>query len=164
MRGATLLLALLSLGALGALARGRAERWRDRLPPGCAVRVELQSPEGDRLACGPEIERSLAAVGAAPLELRDGDRLTVPVGGGAATRGRMAGPALRLLGLPVDVNAGSVEDLEALPGIGPTLAERIAARRPFRSVDDLLAVPGIGARRLAALGAAVTLDRAEGSR
>jgi DNA uptake protein ComE-like DNA-binding protein len=63
----------------------------------------------------------------------------------------MAGPALRLLGLPVDVNHGSVEDLEALPGIGPKLAERLVRARPFAFKDDLQRVPGIGKKRWAQL-------------
>lgn len=44
---------------------------------------------------------------------------------------------------PLDLNAASVDEIEQLPGVGPVLAERIAARRPYASVDDLRAVPGI---------------------
>ena len=68
----------------------------------------------------------------------------------------MTGPALRLLGLQVDVNHGSVEDLEALPGIGPKLAERIQAARPFATPADLQRVSGIGKKRWAQLQPVVT--------
>lgn len=44
----------------------------------------------------------------------------------------------------VNLNSASLEDLQTLPGIGPALALRIVARRPFESVDDLLQVSGIG--------------------
>lgn len=44
----------------------------------------------------------------------------------------------------VDVNHAGLEELEQLPGVGPTLAERIIAARPFRRVDDLDEVDGIG--------------------
>ncbi len=48
---------------------------------------------------------------------------------------------------PVDLNEASEEELEALPGIGPTLARRIIGGRPYRSVDDLTRVRGIGEAR-----------------
>jgi competence protein ComEA len=58
-----------------------------------------------------------------------------------------------LLGRPVDLNAASAEDLAAVPGISPRLAEAIAedrrGRGPFRRVEDLLRVRGIGPARLA---------------
>lgn len=48
----------------------------------------------------------------------------------------------------VDLNTADAPALESLDGIGPALAERILAFRessgPFESVDDLDAVPGIG--------------------
>lgn len=47
-------------------------------------------------------------------------------------------------GAKLDINAVSVTELEALPGIGPTLAERIIAARPFKSADELRNVKGIG--------------------
>ena len=54
----------------------------------------------------------------------------------------------------VDVNTATRDQLEALPGIGPTLALRIVAGRslrPYRRVDDLRRVRGIGERTLARL-------------
>jgi competence protein ComEA len=55
---------------------------------------------------------------------------------------------------PIDVNVASVEELQRLPGIGPSLAERIIqsrAERLFRSVEDLRRVRGIGPKILASL-------------
>lgn len=52
---------------------------------------------------------------------------------------------------PLDLNTADTEALQALPGVGPTLAERIVADRdahgPFRAPEDLLRVPGIGPKR-----------------
>ncbi|MCU0520249.1 MAG: helix-hairpin-helix domain-containing protein [Anaerolineae bacterium] len=49
---------------------------------------------------------------------------------------------------PIDINKASASDLERLPDIGATRAEAIVAYReahgPFDRVDDILAVPGIG--------------------
>jgi competence ComEA-like helix-hairpin-helix protein len=53
----------------------------------------------------------------------------------------------------IDLNRCGYYDLEALPGIGPALAERIIAFRdslgPFQSADELLEVKGIGPVKLA---------------
>ena len=51
----------------------------------------------------------------------------------------------------VDLNRALQADIEKLPGIGRTLAERIVSERearPFKKVDDLRRVPGIGVKRL----------------
>ncbi len=51
----------------------------------------------------------------------------------------------------VDLNQATLSDLEALPGIGPKLAQRVIEHRgekgPFRSVDDLRQVRGIGRKK-----------------
>jgi competence protein ComEA len=56
---------------------------------------------------------------------------------------------------PVDLNAATLEQLDALPGIGPVMAQRILDHRsdhgPFRTIEELAEVPGIGERRLADL-------------
>ncbi len=48
----------------------------------------------------------------------------------------------------LDLNAATADQLERLPGVGPSLASRIVAFRgkhgPFASVDDLIHVGGIG--------------------
>jgi competence ComEA-like helix-hairpin-helix protein len=55
----------------------------------------------------------------------------------------------------LDINTATVSEWNQLPGIGPTLAERIVHDRqtqgPFHSVDDLSRVKGIGAKTLAKL-------------
>lgn len=52
----------------------------------------------------------------------------------------------------VDLNDGTLAELEHLPGIGPILAGRIVAHRTshgaFRRIEDLALVPGIGKKRL----------------
>jgi competence protein ComEA len=61
----------------------------------------------------------------------------------------------------VDLNSASAQELDALPGIGPVLAQRIVAHRdeqgPFRSVDQLDDVPGIGPTIFAELAELVTV-------
>ncbi len=53
---------------------------------------------------------------------------------------------------PIDINKASVEELQELPGVGPSLAQRIVEFReehgPFASVDELLKVRGIGEKSL----------------
>lgn len=44
----------------------------------------------------------------------------------------------------IDLNYGSLEELESLHGIGPALAREIISARPFSSVEDLTRVRGIG--------------------
>jgi competence protein ComEA len=60
----------------------------------------------------------------------------------------------------VNLNTASAAELDALPGVGPVLAQRIVDHRkqgPFRSVDELDDVPGIGPARAAELSELVTV-------
>ena len=76
-----------------------------------------------------------------------------PNGGGSAAAGARAPP--------VDLNTATVEQLDALPGIGPATAQAIVDHRarhgPFRSVAQLLQVKGIGEAKLAALRSRVRI-------
>jgi competence protein ComEA len=52
----------------------------------------------------------------------------------------------------MNINTADAPELEDLPGIGPSLAQKIIAYRqdhgPFMSIEDLLKVPGIGPAKL----------------
>lgn len=62
------------------------------------------------------------------------------------------GQSREVAAFTVDLNDGTLAELEHLPGIGPILAGRIVAHRTshgaFRRVEDLALVPGIGKKRL----------------
>ena len=52
----------------------------------------------------------------------------------------------------VNINTATVDELQTLPGIGATIAQRIVEYRnthgPFQKVEDLLNVKGIGEKKL----------------
>ena len=137
-----------------------------------------------RLRAGARATDAVAAVGGATADadldavnlaaaLRDGDRLYVPHVGQpvpsvvAASGGVPSGasPSPPSGGAaptgPVDLNRATVDDLDALPGVGPATAAAIVAYRdthgPFSSVDDLLDVRGIGPAKLEAIRVLVTV-------
>ena len=53
---------------------------------------------------------------------------------------------------PINLNTATASELEQVPGIGPSTAQKILDTRKsygsFKSVDDLLAIKGIGQKRL----------------
>lgn len=77
------------------------------------------------------------------------DQAAFPLETDAATLdvGTTNAPASAVTAVPalVDLNSATFEELQKLPGIGPKLAERIIAHRPYNTLEDLDAVPGIGA-------------------
>ncbi|MEU5428751.1 ComEA family DNA-binding protein [Streptomyces olivoreticuli] len=86
--------------------------------------------------------------------LMDGEQIVVgasPGPAGAPPPGAASGPAGGRPAGPVSLNSATVEQLDALPGVGPVLAQHIVDYRTehggFRSVDELRHVNGIGARR-----------------
>lgn len=62
----------------------------------------------------------------------------------------------------LDLNRANAGDLEALPGIGAVLAQRVIAFRQsvggFRSIDELRAVKGIGGKKFDRLKPLVTVS------
>jgi competence protein ComEA len=60
----------------------------------------------------------------------------------------------------IDLNTATLAKLEALKGVGPSLAEKIIAARPFKSVDDLKNVSGIGQAKFDDLKDLVTVKAA----
>jgi len=51
----------------------------------------------------------------------------------------------------IDINTATEKELKMIPGIGPVMAGRIIASRPFRSADDLKKVSGIGDKKYDAI-------------
>ena len=88
------------------------------------------------------IAMSLIAIG----EGRQGRALPPPPKGPVLVES--PGAAALREGRRLDLNEASAEDLELLPRVGPAIAGRIVAARPFASVDELTRVRGIGERTL----------------
>jgi competence protein ComEA len=175
--GAVLLVAVLFVGGRFFVARGTATVER---PPPVAGEIEATEPARVvvhvvgavrrpglyRLAHGARIADAVRRAGGASrradlslvnlaAQVSDGTQVVVPVrAAAAAAEGSAgdgdAGPAASAG--PVHLNSATVDDLDALPGIGPVTAQKIIDYREehgaFSSVDDLDAVPGIGPARL----------------
>ena len=108
----------------------------------CARPVEEEG-RGVRCAASDGNSQAMSEAKSEDERVRAGDRLR-----GGRVLGRMAPARLRAFDVPVDVNRASLGELASLDGVGPKLAARIVAARPFASVDELASVRGIGAKRL----------------
>ncbi len=92
--------------------------------------------------------------------LRDSDKIYVPKKGEAVPAGAWAGLNVSTVGpgsgteyasvprFPININTAGASELDALPGIGPSLANAIIAYRnengPFGTPRDIIKVRGIG--------------------
>jgi competence protein ComEA len=107
------------------------------------------------LPAGSRVADALAAAGGAlrsadiatldlAARVSDGQLLLIGVPGAAQSVGAGAGGSSG----PIDLNAATVDQLDALPGVGPVLAQHIVDWRQthggFTTVDQLQQVPGIG--------------------
>ncbi len=114
------------------------------LPPGSIVQDALEA------AGGPTEDADLERINLAQ-ELRDQQQVYVPRRGEAASRplisGGTSGGSSTGTGL-VNINTASAAELETLPRVGPSTAQRIIAYRqehgPFSAIEDIQNVSGIG--------------------
>lgn len=101
------------------------------LPPDSRVQDAIEAAGGLMTDAAPE-QINLAA------PLSDGAQINVPH---TATSGRTTGGR-------ININTATAAELETLPGIGPTTAQKIVEYRlqygPFRTIQDIQNVPGIG--------------------
>jgi competence protein ComEA len=175
---ASVLLALLALagrtlaGAGGATAEPAAALVPERSQSAAAaqrltvhVAGAVRRPGLYRLAEGKRVADAVARAGGATAKadtaainlaapLADGIQVLVPrrvvVAAGSAAAGSSESGSTAAG--PVSLSSATVEQLDALPGVGPVTAQKIIDYRAehggFRSVDDLDAIPGIGPARL----------------
>lgn len=91
--------------------------------------------------------------------LSDGEQLLVPLVGEASAAGASVAQTGQAQGQSsggkVNINTAGVSELDSLPGIGESTAQKIVDDRtqngPFASVEDLKRVSGIGDKKYAAL-------------
>ena len=78
-----------------------------------------------------------------------------------AARPAKASTASASAGAPVNLNTATVAQLEALPGIGKSTAERILEYRQkngsFKKIEDLMNVRGIGEKSFLKMKALITV-------
>jgi len=172
--GAAVLLVVLVLADRLLLGAGAAQPVQVIPPPAAMTTVDarlvvdvvgaVRRPGLYRLAQGTRVADALSRAGgltpkadrtlvnlAAPLA--DGEQVIVPArvsGAGAAGISGSSGSAAPAG--PVHLNVATLEQLDALPGVGPVTAQKILDYRQkhgaFGSVDELDAIPGIGPARL----------------
>lgn len=130
-------------------------------------------PEGSRAAAAIEAAGGFAAGAASDAvnlaqELSDGEQVIVPTeeeyasgrafGNSGSSTGVGTSGSSTASGL-VNINTATVAELDTLPGIGESTAQKIVADRsangPFKAVEDLKRVSGIGDKKYEQLAALI---------
>ena len=115
------------------------------------------------LAGGVTGKAQLTAVNLA-ARLVDGQQVVVPSRGAVVTPGQTGTGSGTVSGgptSPVNINTATLEQLDALSGVGPATAQKIIAYREanggFKSIEEIKNVPGIGDAKFEALKGSITV-------
>ncbi|NTW08925.1 MAG: ComEA family DNA-binding protein [Anaerolineaceae bacterium] len=138
------------------------------LPENARVQDAIDAA-GGLLAAADESGLNLAAL------LEDGQQLNIPYASGSEPDERVNAldlPSSEDSGLEdslpssdlVDINTATLEELDALPGIGPTTAQKIidyrAENGPFSVIEDIMNVSGIGPATFEGIKELITVENA----
>lgn len=163
-------------GAADAPAAAIEVREHDRGAVTVHVAGAVRRPGVYRLAPGSRVNQAVRRAGGATgradttqinlaAKVEDGRQVLVPElppePGADRTTATAATGGPAAAGLPVNLNTATLEQLDALEGIGPATAQQILdfrdANDGFGSIEELGDVPGIGDKRLATLREKVRL-------
>jgi competence protein ComEA len=129
------------------------------------VAGDVRRPGLHSVPAGSRVQDAIVAAGGATRKAQldavnlaapvaDGEQIVVP-GSGAGGVAAVSSPAGSSPSAPLDLNSATLEQLEALPGIGPVTAQKILDYRQqhgaFHAVSELEGVPGIGPAHMAQL-------------
>lgn len=140
----------------------------------------VRAPGVVTLPAGSRVHQAISAAGGAAADAdldvlnlaavaEDGQKIHLPRqgelpggdGAGSQGQGSTAPPAAAGAGAKININTAGVDELDALPKVGPVLAQRIVDWRkehgPFSAIEDLDAVDGVGPKMLETLLPLVTV-------
>lgn len=145
-------------------------------PPPIVVHIagEVRSPGIYELSPNARLDDAVRAAGGTTelanidglnlaARLSDGQRLVVPrlAGQPSAEAAAKGAPEVRLSGARLNLNTASLAELDALPGIGPVIAQRIIEQRQkglFTSVDQLLEMKLVNSATFGRIRDSITVE------
>ena len=135
--GAAALVSMAALLVAGRLVWNSLPQRTDAPVPRCSSPIAIIDRDGERLGCSTDV----------PCPAVAGDLVRLDGGCVVSPQAMRAHMRLRV-GLTINVNTASADDLAHIDGVSKTLAQRIVAvreeRRGFGSIEELSEVQGVG--------------------